>query len=291
MEGLRFLPQFTLCKPVWPSVLNLPRPRLHHHQPRLLSTSCSHGTTICAGFPRRSLSGTRLGSFGGLQCGFMFSHYPCSFPSDETKVSYLIRKLWAELWYGLNLTCLLIHSGFDLMMISGVSKRRNLLTLFLRAIQLEMYWVSSRVVVVWLTNWLTSGQPLLRLDRALQGVFLQSLNETMKDQLISCDEPPFDNWLRENEGEKNYRSHRSLPCILLLSTSSVLPPDPIALCLPSDDLVSLLINQVTYSFQPLVDSSAKQNLIDSELARQLSIPLITLNGRQLLTYHWDTLNI
>lgn len=58
--------------------------------------------------------------------------------------------------------------------------------------------------------------------RALQGVFLQSVNDTMKDQLVTHDEPAsfeelasltlrIDNRLREREGERSRKSQYSLP--------------------------------------------------------------------------------
>lgn len=90
--------------------------------------------------------------------------------------------------------------------------------------------------------------------QALQGVYLCSLNEAMKDQMASPDKPAtfealaslslcIDNCLREREGEKSYSYQRShvihKPCLLLS--------------------VSLIINQVTHLFQALVDSGCEHN--------------------------------
>lgn len=80
-----------------------------------------------------------------------------------------------------------------------------------------------RIVADFLIDFRTANTEAGWVDPALQGVFFQSLNDRMKDQLASREEPAsleelaslsfqIDNRLRESEGERGPKPQRSFCC-------------------------------------------------------------------------------
>lgn len=188
-----------------------------------LAPECAAGPGRCSVIPCfRSATSLEPDQFSGepgilgvfkLQCEVVFSRSPQLFLSDSAKVSYLIGKLrgraltWAHAYL---LNHPLQSCSYDEFMgqlkktfvhpVSEASIARKLLNLRQGRRSIADYLIDFRTAAA------AAGWP----DCALQAVYLQSLNETMKDQLAYRDEPAtfeelasltlrIDNRLRERE--------------------------------------------------------------------------------------------
>lgn len=177
-----------------------------------------------------------------LQCELAFGRSPRSFVSDTVRVSYIIGKLhdralnWAEAYLSAHP---LPSCSYDAFLgefkrtfahpISVGSAVRRLLNLR----------EGRRSIADYLIDFRTAAAAVGWPDKALQGVYLQSLNEDMKDQLASRDEPVtfeelasltlcVDNRLRERERERNSITRRPVR----RASPVFIPPSPLPV-LPS----------------------------------------------------------
>lgn len=160
-----------------------------------------------------------------LQVDLVFGRSPRTFVADSNKISYLVGKLrnralkWAEAYLSKNplLTC-----SYEVFLgefqktfahpISEGSSAQRLLDLRQGRQRVADFLIDFRTAAA------ETGWP----DDALRGVFFRALNEGMKDQLASRDEPKsfeelaslslrIDNRLRDRERDRNYKSQRRLP--------------------------------------------------------------------------------
>lgn len=179
-------------------------------------------------------SGDRGGCSGFLlQCELAFGRSPRSFVSDTVRISYLVGNLrdraltWAEAYQGRHPLPTCRYDEFlkefkktFAHTTSECSSARRLLNLRQGRQGIADFLINFRIAAAE-AGW---------SDRALQGVYLHSLNDEMKDQLASWDEQAnfeelvsltlrIDSRLRERVWERDYGSRRSL-----WQSSPVVPP-------------------------------------------------------------------
>lgn len=167
---------------------------------------------------------------------------PRSFVSDTVRVSYIIGKLrdralnWAEAYLSVHP---LPSCSYDAFLgefkktfahpISVGSAVRRLLNLR----------QGCRSIADYLIDFRTAAAAVSWPDKALQGVYLQSLNEDMKDQLASRDEPVtfkelasltlrIDNRLRERERNSSTRQPVRCASLVFISPTPIQPSATVA---------------------------------------------------------------
>lgn len=168
-----------------------------------------------------------------LKCSLAFTHSPRSFTSESARVAYLVAKLqgkallWAEAYLSAHPlpTCSFddflceFKKTFTHPVSEGSSDERLL--------GLQQ---GSRSVAEFIIDFRTAAAEANWPDHALRGVFRRALNDELKDQLASRDEPKsfedlvslslrIDNRLREREAEKNQKHRKPAP-----RTFSLPPP-------------------------------------------------------------------
>lgn len=158
-----------------------------------------------------------------LQCELAFGRSPRSFVSDSVRVSYIVGKLrdralkWAEAY-------LLRHPlptcPYDVFLSDFKKTFAHPTSVCSSAQKLLNLRQGRRSVADFLIDFRIAAAEAGWSDDALQGVYLHSLNDEMKDQLASRDEPSsfeelvsltlrVDNRLRERAWEREFSSRRS----------------------------------------------------------------------------------
>lgn len=160
-----------------------------------------------------------------LQVELAFGRSPRTFINDTSRISFLVGKLrgralrWAEAYLASNP---LLNCCYDDFLDAFKKTFAHPISEGSTALRLLSLCQGRRSIADYLIDFRTAAVEAGWADQALQGIFLQSLNDNMKDQLASRDEPTFfealaslalriDNRLREREREKGYKTQRKSP--------------------------------------------------------------------------------
>ncbi len=220
-----------------------------------------------------------------LQCSLVFDMQPNSYPTDHSRIAYMINLLrgkagqWATaLWesrsgvldsYGL--FCAELRKVFD-HPVQGQEASKRLLSLRQGSSSVATYSVDFRILSA------ESGWE----EVALRGVFVQGLSEELKDELATRDEPDsleelislaikIDNRLRERARERSRR-----PKTLATPTPS---PRPSLQSFPSP----VLNSQRPVSAPPVVEEEPMQlgraRLTATERQRRMEMKLCIYCGQ------------
>lgn len=181
-----------------------------------------------------------------LQCSLVFNQQPSSYPSDKSRIAYIINLLrgkagqWATaLWEGRS-SVLESYGSFISELrrvfdhpVQGREAEKRLLSLHQGSSSVASYSIDFRILAAE-CGWDT---------RALQAVFVKGLSDDVKDELATRDEPNsldelislairVDNRLRERSRERTSKARVSAcpspppPQSLALTSSPVSPSSP-----------------------------------------------------------------
>uniref|UniRef100_A0A3P9HPM2 Gypsy retrotransposon integrase-like protein 1 n=1 Tax=Oryzias latipes TaxID=8090 RepID=A0A3P9HPM2_ORYLA len=232
-----------------------------------------------------------------LQCQLIFQQAPNYYQSDHSKITLIVNSLrnkamqWDQAYLSANpISHLSFHKFLEEFKLVFDQPRREeeatrkLLSLKQCDRSVSDHVIDFRILAV------EAGWP----DKALKGIFYQSLNEAIKDHL--CSQPEAltfedlvsaalrsDARLRERHSEKTYVSrkpptnYRDLP-----TPSNALPSTSVPRGVLKEDSghknfmylpVKVDLQTQVHELQALVDSGAEQSFIDQDLVTQLSIPI------------------